>query len=1026
MHKFTILFLCLGLVVTVFAASTQQNSEAVPVPTAIETVWGPDAFGYIARDSNEPGGPPVDWIDISGIGTAVTGLGDDNIVGPYDVGFPFRFYWYDVTNFYIGSNGYLRFSGTGQLSSPFTTIPNATPPNDLVCVYGADFDPSSGGTVYYWTNNTDTVIVSFVGVPAWNTPTVTGSFDFQVVLSAVDSSITFNYGTLTGPFYNTNGMVGIENNAGNIGIFNYPTNVVPQNYSIKFYYPYPVTYAVDDIAVTRVQNNNSGGFFVQNGGTLQANATVKNTGNQDETNFYVVAEVRQYPGNTLVFDDSIQIAALNPGQTEELTFSETWTLNNSGDYYLRVKSLLSGDLTPSNDQIDVELHVVDLPGELSLDDGINDNTWSWAGGTGGMGIYYLPPTYPVKVTEIKGWLEPGTNLLPSLLELYDDDGPNGEPGTQLASTSINPATANWYTFDVSGLDITINDGGVYVVWMMTGDGSAGLGIDNNSLASRQTWEYTGVWANYRDAEISDAMLRLSVEQQGQIVFSDDFENGLGNWTGDWALTTATYNSPTNSYTDSPGGNYPTNANLIGAMASGVDLSSFLGATFEFYTKYELETGFDYCYLEVSTDGGTNWIRVKTYNGEGVVTQFTQETVDIGAFAGQSDVRFRFRLVSDGGYETDGMYVDDVNIIGSYIDSSPPLLQYTPPANYEGVIDTFHFQIMITDLSGVNSATLSYWVDNNLPATITINPTNVSNDIYYFDIPTVESGSLVKFFVYAEDGASPANSITSDTMAYIAGSPEIYDDGDPEYITNIAAGAGCAVRFDAPPANTPRLTTGLLRIYTDVNRPIDSVTVHIWEDNGGVPGADLITPYKIYPSCTLAEPQAWTIVDLRSFNLEPTTGYWIGFINTSGIDIWYLYDSPAVNNRTSTYLSGAWTAFAGDFHTRAVLGSPVVGINPGGIELIPEEFALLQNYPNPFNPTTTIKYGLKNSVDVKLTIYNLVGQEVRTLVNNRQDAGYKTVVWDGLNSRGSRVASGIYIYRLQAGDFVQARKMILMK
>ncbi|MEJ2536744.1 MAG: CARDB domain-containing protein, partial [Calditrichia bacterium] len=493
MHKFTILFLCLGLVATVFAASTQQNSEAVPSPTAIETVWGPDAFGYTAMDSNEPGGPPVDWIDISGIGTVVTGLGDDNIVGPYDVGFPFRFYWYDVTNFYIGSNGYLRFSGTGQLSSPFTTIPNPVPPNDLVCMYAADFDPTSGGTVYYWTNNTDTVIVSFVGVPAWNTPASTGSFDFQVVLSAVDSSITFNYGTLTGPFYNTNGMVGIENNAGNIGIYNYPTNVVPQNYSIKFYYPSVILLDVHDIAVTRVQNNNSGGFFVETGNSFQTNATVKNAGNQDESNFYVIGEVRQYPSNTLVYEDSFLVANLNAGETQEIDFPEMFTMNTAGYYYVRVRSTLSGDMVASNDQIDVEMHVVDLPGELALDDGTSENAWSWAGGNGGAGIYYLPPVYPAKVTELKGYFTVGT-LPTALLELYDDDGPNGEPGTQLASYSINVTTEGWYTQDVSGEDIVINDGGVYVVWMMTGDGSPGLGIDTNPKASRQTWEYTGVWA----------------------------------------------------------------------------------------------------------------------------------------------------------------------------------------------------------------------------------------------------------------------------------------------------------------------------------------------------------------------------------------------------------------------------------------------------------------------------------------------------------------------------------------------------
>ena len=114
----------------------------------------------------------------------------------------------------------------------------------------------------------------------------------------------------------------------------------------------------------------------------------------------------------------------------------------------------------------------------------------------------------------------------------------------------------------------------------------------------------------------------------------------------------------------------------------------------------------------------------------------------------------------------------------------------------------------------------------------------------------------------------------------------------------------------------------------------------------------------------------------------------------------------------------------DYYVRADT-TVITGIGDGGVQ-VPKEFALYQNYPNPFNPTTTIRYDVKQATEVKLVIYNMLGQEVRTLVNNRQDAGYKTVVWDGLNNRGSRVASGIYIYRLQAGDFVQARKMILMK
>ena len=101
--------------------------------------------------------------------------------------------------------------------------------------------------------------------------------------------------------------------------------------------------------------------------------------------------------------------------------------------------------------------------------------------------------------------------------------------------------------------------------------------------------------------------------------------------------------------------------------------------------------------------------------------------------------------------------------------------------------------------------------------------------------------------------------------------------------------------------------------------------------------------------------------------------------------------------------------------------------------IPRDYQLFQNYPNPFNPTTTIRYNIKQASKVKLKIYNLLGQEIRTLVNGSQEAGYQSIIWDGRDNIGVPVASGIYIYQLAAnpasgtGDrFINTRKMILMK
>lgn len=95
-------------------------------------------------------------------------------------------------------------------------------------------------------------------------------------------------------------------------------------------------------------------------------------------------------------------------------------------------------------------------------------------------------------------------------------------------------------------------------------------------------------------------------------------------------------------------------------------------------------------------------------------------------------------------------------------------------------------------------------------------------------------------------------------------------------------------------------------------------------------------------------------------------------------------------------------------------------------LIPEAFALKQNYPNPFNPTTTIRFDLPEAGYVSLKLYDLLGQEIRTLVNGDRTAGFHTVSWDGKNDLGLAVPSGIYLYRIVSSNFVQTQRMTLIR
>lgn len=102
--------------------------------------------------------------------------------------------------------------------------------------------------------------------------------------------------------------------------------------------------------------------------------------------------------------------------------------------------------------------------------------------------------------------------------------------------------------------------------------------------------------------------------------------------------------------------------------------------------------------------------------------------------------------------------------------------------------------------------------------------------------------------------------------------------------------------------------------------------------------------------------------------------------------------------------------------------------PAGFEteLLPKTFALFENYPNPFNPETMIRYQIPNRTEVQLTIYDLLGQEIRVLANKAHEAGVHQVRWDGTNALGEVVPSGVYLYRMHAGNFSQTKKMTLLR
>jgi len=122
-----------------------------------------------------------------------------------------------------------------------------------------------------------------------------------------------------------------------------------------------------------------------------------------------------------------------------------------------------------------------------------------------------------------------------------------------------------------------------------------------------------------------------------------------------------------------------------------------------------------------------------------------------------------------------------------------------------------------------------------------------------------------------------------------------------------------------------------------------------------------------------------------------------------------------------------------FHEDLAVGTPLepefitrIPLGIGDQGYIPDVFSLGQNYPNPFNPQTTMGFGLPEDGHVSIRIFNLRGQEIRTLVNSDFSAGYRFVVWNGLDEAGHHLVSGVYLVVMQSGSFREVHKMLMLK
>jgi hypothetical protein len=493
----------------------------------VPTSGGPDAFGYTFKTSQDPTGPSYSWFDISQIGTTVSGLADDNFVGPFPIS-NFPFYSSTPQSLYIGSNGYVAFSpgNIASTAAQFPAIPNSGGSNNFIAAMLTDLNfsgPNNPANAYFYSAG-DTVCITFEKVPFWtnNAVTYSGLNTFQVILNKADSSITVNYKLQSGlpdPTYVNNFVsMGIENSTGLDGLQFWRSNTFPPDtFSVKYYYP-SVTAPVTDLSLNWTSNENNGGKFLLVNQTFNPILNILNVGNQDiRTNITVNYELRDAT-NLLVTSGSGSIDSLLVGDDSSYVFTATPPITFPGRYRLKTfLSAVSGDNIQLNDTSEALVKVLDsskFPVILDYSDIATPSFGgvSWSGGNAGVGVYIEPPFYPARIVASNFYIaNTGTTGFYSIL--YDDDARGGGPGTVLDSTYFGPGqiASGQYIRDSLRNNVIINSGGVYLLWLM-GNGTITLGTSFAQPVSKQTFEVIGgAWAPYRSREFQDFKMNIEVQ-----------------------------------------------------------------------------------------------------------------------------------------------------------------------------------------------------------------------------------------------------------------------------------------------------------------------------------------------------------------------------------------------------------------------------------------------------------------------------------------------------------------------------------
>jgi hypothetical protein len=511
------------------AASNTFKLPMPPVQTDSNTT--PDAYGYTWVDNDNGGSPVYNWVDITGIGQRIDGLMDDNTVGPFDIGFDFPFYWYTVDHFWVGSNGHISFSSDANYAQDFAMIPNTGQPNDLIVPLAGDIDFTSGHpwtrpcSAFYYTNNVDSVVVSWIGVPEWD---IVGSqHTFQLILCKQDSSITFQYGIQNGTFTNPDQscQIGIEDLIGNNGLrymFGWaPVERIPHDgLVIRIHADPDPNFIFHDVGVHGGMNLSSAAIFHRINTPLTLKAYIKNYGTVAEDDITVNCRVfRQY---SQIYSQNASLAHIEPGDVAEVEFPLALTPDQVSVHTIIFRTTMGGDQFYFNNTDTTELRTYNFPNApFTYCDTLIEWT-SWQGGGGGFATEFVAPE-DIDIIAVRAGIQSSGSQQTYVYLMPADD--NGVPDTENilfgdTLNIVNP-TGFWYNINLP-VPVTFYTGQKFFAATLSGGDSIYFGMDTSWPLSNRGWENTGSYAPSRDRTGRDVGIAIVCDEHTGI--GDEFSS----------------------------------------------------------------------------------------------------------------------------------------------------------------------------------------------------------------------------------------------------------------------------------------------------------------------------------------------------------------------------------------------------------------------------------------------------------------------------------------------------------------------